>query len=250
MEIWQCIILTLVGFVAGFVNVMAGGGSLLSIPVMLFMGLPGPVANGTNRIAVLAQTLTAVVAFFRRRYSDFRLSATLALAALPGAVIGAYAGVHLEGVWFNRALAVIMIIVMLLMCLKKALTTAEQGLSPGPRRLFLAHGLIALVGFYGGCIQVGVGFLFIPVLSRTLGLDLVRVNMHKSFIIGTYTLAALIVFASQIEIFWVLGASLALGNALGAWLSAQVQVNRGERVIRWVLHGVLLIFIIKLLFFS
>jgi len=249
MEIWQCIILVLVGFVAGFVNVMAGGGSLLSIPAMLFMGVPGPIANGTNRIAVFAQMVTAVVVFFRKSYTDFRLSFTLALAALPGAVIGAFAGVRLEGVWFNRTLAVIMILVMLLMFFKKEFTE-EQDLFERPKRLLLAHVFIAMVGFYGGFIQIGVGFLLMPILNRTLGIDLVRVNMHKSFIVGTYTLAALIVFASQIEIFWILGISLALGNSLGAWLSAHVQVNRGEGVIRFVLNTVLFIFIIKLLFFS
>ena len=79
MEIWQYTILLLVGIVVGFVNVMAGGGSLLTIPIMLFMDVPAPVANGTNRIAILAQMATAVVAFFRNGYSDFKLSLTLSL---------------------------------------------------------------------------------------------------------------------------------------------------------------------------
>ena len=58
MEIWHAPVLALVGILAGWMNVMAGGGSLLTIPVMVFMGIPGPVANGTNRIAIIAQTTT------------------------------------------------------------------------------------------------------------------------------------------------------------------------------------------------
>ena len=249
MEIWQYIILFLVGIVVGFINVMAGGGSLLTIPIMLFMGVPGPIANGTNRIAIIAQMATAVVAFFKKGYSDFKLSLTLALAALPSAVAGAYAGTRLEGVWFNRVVAIIMLVVMLAMAIKKGGETAVQA-SPGKPRLLLAHFLMFLVGFYGGFIQIGIGFLFMPILNKTLGLDLVRVNMHKTFIISFYTTAALIVFAWQVEIFWILGLCLALGTSIGAWLSAHVQVSKGERIIKVVLNTVLVLIIVRLLFFN
>lgn len=247
MEPWQYIALLLLGIVVGFVNVMAGGGSLLSIPVMLFMGVPAPVANGTNRIAILAQMATAVVAFFRKGYSDFKLSLTLSLAAVPGAVAGAFIGAHLEGAWFNRILAVIMLVVMLVMATQKQ--TPDYA-PPQKPRLVLAHVLMAALGIYGGFIQVGAGFLFMPILYKTLGLDLVRVNMHKTFIITVYTTAALIVFAWQVELFWALGLTLAVGTSIGAWLSAHVQITHGERLIRLTLNTILVLFIIKLLFFS
>ena len=248
MEIWQYAILFLIGIVVGFVNVMAGGGSLFSLPVMLFMGVPAPVANGTNRIAILAQMATAVVAFFRKGYSDFRLSLTLALAAVPGAVAGALVAVRIEGVWFNRILAVIMLVVMLVMSAQKQ--TPKPLAPPQKPRLVLAHVLMGVLGIYGGFIQVGAGFLFMPILYKTLGLDLVRVNMHKSFIITVYTTAALIVFAWQVELFWILGLTLAVGTSIGAWLSAHVQVSHGERIIRLALNTVLALFIVKLLFFN
>lgn len=249
MEPWQYAVLFLIGIVVGFMNVMAGGGSLLSLPVMLFLGVPGPVANGTNRIAILAQMATATFAFFRKGYSDFRLSLTLALAALPGAVAGALVAVRLEGAWFNRILAAIMLTVMLVMATQKQAPTYTGAPPQTPRRV-LAHVLMAVLGIYGGFIQVGAGFLFMPILHKTLGLDLVRVNMHKSFIITLYTTAALIVFAWQVELFWTLGLTLALGTSIGAWLSAQVQVTHGERIIRRVLNTVLALFIVKLLFFN
>ena len=249
MEIWQYIILFLVGIVVGFINVMAGGGSLLSIPIMLFMGVPGPVANGTNRIAIIAQMATAVVAFFKKGYSDFKLSLSLALAALPGAVAGAYAGTRLEGIWFNRIVAIITLAVMLVMAIRKD----EESYAGAPvhePRYLLAHVLMFFVGIYGGFIQIGIGFLFLPILNGTLGLDLVRVNMHKTFIISFYTTAALIVFAWQVEIFWILGLCLATGTSIGAWLSAHVQVSKGEWIIKVVLNIVLALIIIKLLFFG
>ena len=96
-SLWQAGLLTAIGVVAGFLNVMAGGGSLLTVPAMVFMGVPGPVANGTNRIAILAQNITAITTFFSKGFSDFRLSLSLAACAIPGAIAGALLGVRLEG---------------------------------------------------------------------------------------------------------------------------------------------------------
>ncbi len=249
MEIWQLGLLSAIGVVAGFLNVMAGGGSLLTVPVMVFMGVPGPVANGTNRIAILAQNITAVTAFFRRGFSDFKLSLTLAACALPGAVAGALAGTRLEGAWFNRVLAIIMLGVMLVMATGGNRKNREAGGEPSRRQLLWGHICMAGVGFYGGFIQLGVGFIIMPVLHRVMGLDLVRTNMHKVFIVMSYTVVALLIFASQVEILWIVGAALAVGNSIGGWIATHVQLERGEGIVNLVLNTVLVLFIIKLLFF-
>ena len=248
MEIWQILLLALVGVAAGWLNVMAGGGSLLTVPVMLFMGIPGPVANGTNRIAILAQNISAVTAFRRQGFSDFRLSLSLSAAASLGAWGGASVGVHLDGEWFDRVLALVMIGVMVLMATghDKVKPTAAAA---RPRNLALGHLLMVGAGFWGGFIQIGVGFILMPILHRVLGLDLVRVNMHKVFIVLVYTIVALVVFAAQVELLWAVGAALALGNATGGWLGAHTTVKRGEILIRRVLYAALTVFIIRLVFF-
>jgi uncharacterized membrane protein YfcA len=249
MDVWSYAILGAVGLIAGFLNVMAGGGSLLTVPVMLFLGLPGPVANGTNRIAILAQNITAVTAFFRKGYADFRLSLTLSLCALPGAVAGAYLGSRLQGVWFNRTLAAIMLGVMLLMTFTKHRDHEDAAGGTEPKNIIIGHALMILVGCYGGFIQVGVGFIVMAVLHRVMRLNLVVVNMHKVFIVMTYTLAALVVFALRVDIMWLLGICLAVAYSIGAWLGVHMSISRGERLIRIILNSVLIIFIIKLLFF-
>ncbi len=237
------------GTVAGFMNVMAAGGSMLTVPMLVFLGLPGPVANGTNRIAIVAQSVTAAYTFFRKGFSDFKLSLTLALCAVPGAVLGALAGVQLRGVWFNRVLAAVMVAMLLLMWLRKPPTLSDNGgkTEISRSRLIVGHLLMVGVGMYGGFIQIGVGFLLMPVLQQVLGLGLVRVNMHKVFIAGTFNLAALIVYASQVPLVWIFGLSLAVGNSIGGWLGAHTSVTKGEHAIKWVLNGVAIAFIIKLL---
>jgi uncharacterized membrane protein YfcA len=248
LEVWQIIVLSLVGIMAGWLNVMAGGGSLLTVPIMLFMGIPAPVANGTNRIAILAQNITAVTTFRRRGFSDFKLSFSLAAAAAVGALGGASLGVHLEGEWFDRVLALVMVAVMILMA------TGHDKVKPvggeaQPKNLLLGHVLMVGAGFWGGFIQIGVGFILMPILHRVMGLDLVRVNMHKVFVVLVFTIVALAVFASQLELLWWTGAALAVGNSIGGWLGAHTTVSHGETLIRRVLYLALTAFIIKLLFF-
>jgi uncharacterized membrane protein YfcA len=250
IDLWQAALLSLVGVVAGFLNVMAGGGSLLTVPVMVFMGLPGPVANGTNRIAILVQNLIAVGTFFKSGFSDFRLSLSLAACAIPGAIAGAMLGVNLQGEWFNRALALIMLAVMLIMYFDRGQPpgAGDPDHRPSRSQLILGHILMVGVGFWGGFIQLGVGFIIMPVLNRVMGLDLVRTNMHKVFIIACYTIVALALYASQVQIMWLVGAALALGNGIGGYLGARMTISKGERLVKTVLNVVLIAFIIKLLF--
>lgn len=252
MELWQLLLLFLAGVASGWINTIAGGGSILAVPVMVFLGMPGPVANGTNRIGIIAQNITAVWGFFRKGFSDFRLSATLAICASIGAFFGANAGVQLDGVWFERTLALIMIGVLIIMAAGGRRRRPAPGVEPEQkqaRNLALGHLLFVAVGFWGGFIQVGVGFLMMPVLYQIMGLDLVRTNMHKAFITLVFSVVALAVFAAQVEIEWTLGIALAAGYAVGGWFGASAAISRGEAFIRWVFYAALVAMAVKLLFF-
>ena len=246
VELWQLVLLTATGALAGIINVMAGGGSLMSVPMMLFLGVPGPVANGTNRISIIAQNIVAVRTFFRRGFSDLRLSLSLAAAATPGAILGALVGVRLDGVWFDRVLAVVMIGVLILMQLPTKKRSGES-LPMTRQRLILGHVLMFLAGCWGGFIQIGVGFILMPILHRVMGMDLVRTNMHKVFIALSYNIIAVAIFASAVSIHWQFGLALALGNSIGGYFGARFSVQGGEVWIRRVFTLVLVIFIAKLL---
>ncbi|MDE2846856.1 MAG: sulfite exporter TauE/SafE family protein [Gemmatimonadetes bacterium] len=242
-ELWQLFLLAGVGVLSGFLNVMAGGGSLLALPVLIFLGLPGNVANGTNRVAIVAQNVSAVTSFFKQGYSELRTMLTLALCAVPGAALGAYLGTQVSGELFNRILGGLMIVLLILMSRKpRDAETTEK-----PKRLVLGHLLMVAVGFYGGFIQAGVGFFLMAVLYRVVGLDLVRVNAFKVFIVGIYTLVALAIFADKGQVLWLLGAALAVGTTAGGWIGAHYTVKRGEGLIRVILNVVLVVMAIRLL---
>jgi len=247
MDNLQLATLSITGALAGWLNVMAGGGSLLTVPAMLFMGIPAPVANGSNRIGILMEGVAAVASFHRRGFSDFRLSLSLAATASLGAAGGAMLGVKLDGVWFDRLLALAIIAVMILMAGGNKSHAPAAETDGKPKRLLLGHICMIGAGFWGGLIQVGVGFILMPILHRVMGLDLVRVNMHKVFVVLVYTLIALLIFAGSVEILWSAGLALGLGMMLGAWLGAHTAIRHGELWIRRVLFATLALITVKLL---
>ena len=235
-------LLVTIGVVAGFVNVMAGGGSLLTLPAMIFMGMSPATANGTNRIALLAQNITSVSEFRRKGLADFRLSLTLGLCTLPGAVLGAVAAVQIDPLWFKRLLAAVMIGV-LVVTLKRPEPAAVDGAAhPG-----WAHLGMVGVGFYGGFIQAGVGFILMALLRGLLHLDLVRTNMHKVFVVGMYMVPSLFVFAATGQVRWLAGGVLAVGNSVGGWLGTRFQISRGDGVVRVVFAVAVVVMAVKLL---
>lgn len=245
MDPWYYLLLVVVGLVAGFVNVMAGGGSLLTMPAMIFMGMSPATANGTNRVALLAQNITSVSEFRRKGFADFRLSLTLALCTLPGAVLGAWAAVRIDPLWFKRLLAVVMIGVLVV-----TLRGRKPGAGKGADHPVWAHLGMVGVGLYGGFIQAGVGFIFMALVRGLLHLDLVRTNMHKVFVIGLYMIPSLLVFALSGDVLWIAGAVLAVGNSVGGYIGTRVQISRGEGIVRVIFAVAVVAMAVKLVISS
>lgn len=245
MEPWYFPLLTCAGIAVGFLNVMAGGGSLISLPILIFLGLEPAMANGTNRVAILVQNVTAVASFRSQGYSEARRSLGLALCTIPGAVAGAFAAVVVDPVLFKRILGIVLVAAVFLI-LRKRPSSANQ--DERVSRPVLAHFAMVGVGFWGGFLQAGVGFLIMPILYQLLRLDLIRVNMHKVFIVGIYTVPALLVFAMEGMVWWLGGLALAVGNAAGAWLATRVTITHGERAIRVVFVAAVIVMGVKLIF--
>ena len=237
-------VLTCVGLIAGFINVNAGGGSTLTLPTLIFLGLDSSVANGTNRIAILLQNISAVQSFKQENFFDLKTSLKLSLLALPGSVAGALLAVRLEDKLFQIILGIIMIGIVISMILPRNKTNnKDEPIKPNTGIYLSMIG----IGFYGGFIQVGVGFLLMASLQFLMKLDLVRVNMYKVFIVLIYTIPALLIFAFTDNVNWLLGFFLAIGNILGGWWGVKMQIKKGEGLIKFVLIIAVFIMALKLL---
>ncbi len=245
-ELVKLFLLFGVGSIAGLLNVMAGGGSTLSLPFLIFLGLDPSLANGTNRIGIIAQTLSAVVSFRREKYHAFRTSLKLTAFTLPGAVAGAVLATRISDALFQKILAYVLMAIIVSMLFKKSNQKKLQEENPR-RSSWLIYPAMAGIGFYGGFIQVGVGFLFMASLYHLMELDLVRVNMHKVFIIFIYTIPALLVFFLTGNVEWKLGLSLAAGMGFGGWWAAKISVKKGEGVIRIILIIAIFLMALRLL---
>ena len=244
--VWQVPVLALVGVLAGFLNVLAGGGSLLTLPLLIFLGLPAATANGTNRIAIFCQNIFAITGFKRQGVFPIRL----ALICTPPALIGSYFGANLaitvDEMVFRRLLALIMVGVLIFMIIDpmKHLQQAEKPMTP----LRLAVLIVSFfgVGVYGGFVQAGVGFLIITGLL-VHGLDLVRINAVKVLVVFAFTLVALGVFVVHGQVDYVLGLSLAVGNSTGGWFASHLAVKKGHEWIKRFVIATVLIFALRLL---
>lgn len=231
------LLILIAGTVAGFLNTVAGGGSLITLPILIFMGLPSATANGTNRIALLFQNISATMGFKRRGYFYPTLAVWLGIPAVIGAFVGSRIAVSLPDVLFNRILSIVMIVVLTLILTrpeKRFLKQTGASELTGTRR-WVAVGVFFLVGIYGGFIQAGVGFILIVSLSLLTGLPLVNVNAIKVAIVAIYTAMALAVFVLNGNVEWGLGLLLAVGNSFGAYLGSVFAVKKGDRYIRMII---------------
>ena len=232
--------LVVVGFIAGAINIVAGGGSLLTLPMLIFLGLPSNVSNATNRIAIIIQNIFAVRGFQSKGVTGYPFSIYLAIPAVIGAVIGAKIAVDIPDELFNKILAGVMIIK------PKVNTNRLQERLQG-KYLWLGILVFFFVGLYGGIIQAGVGFIMIMALSSINHIGLVKSNAIKVFVALIYSIAAVAVFQVDGIINWKYGLILAVGNASGGWFMSRYSVKKGDGFVRILLIVVVSILAIKLL---
>ncbi|MBN1297688.1 sulfite exporter TauE/SafE family protein [bacterium] len=248
-SIWQIALLFITGVFAGICNVMAGGGSLVTMPLLIFLGLDSAAANATNRLAIAVQSVSAVAGFRRKGIGNTKFCLLLTLPALPGAILGAISAARIDDQNFRRILSVVMILILVLILTqsKRRGESAVQKPDVSPGRKLGIIVAFAGIGFYSGFIQAGVGFIVIAALTSLAGLDLVRTNGYKVFIIGVTTWMAVGIFIYLDLIAWGLSFVLASGTALGGWLGSHWAVAGGEKWVRRVLTAAVLASAAKLL---
>lgn len=225
------------GFVAGFMNTLAGSGSLLTLPILILLGLPANVANGTNRVGVLLQNIVAVGAFRRRGALPLEGSWKLIVPAVAGAVVGAELAVDLDEALLRQAIGVLLLVLLGVMLLNPERWIAAH-VAPRSPRLLVEVPLFFAIGAYGGFIQVSVGLFLLAGLVLGAGYNVVGANALKNLIVLVFTAAALVVFVVNDQVEWTLGLLLGAGQAAGAWTAVHFAVKRGAELVRWVVIAV------------
>lgn len=247
-DLLHYIFLISIGFIAGIINTLAGGGSVLTLPLLIFMGLPPALANGTNRIGVFIQTAVGVMGFKSKGVHVMPHGLYWGLLATIGSVIGAFWAVDIKGETFNTILGFVLLMVVSFTVLNPK-TQAHLTERMSGKYFWWSVLAFFFIGIFGGFIQAGAGYFILLTLTQINQIKLVKSNAFKSMIVAVYTLAALLVFIYHHQVHWVYGLLLALGQAVGAWVSSRWSAHKDEKVLRIILLIVALGMAIKLWFF-
>jgi uncharacterized membrane protein YfcA len=248
VDFFEIPIIILTGFIAAFLNTVGGGGSLFSVPILTFMGIPITSANATSRVALLFQNTFAVGGFKSKGVElPWPYALYLGLSSFGGGLIGSFLASQVRDEVFNKIFVGVMI-------LSVVLIIYDPFKSKGEEKLTFKSQLIGaicffFIGIYGGFVQAGIGFLVIAVLSLVNNLSLVKSNYVKVFSAIVYTGVSVAVFAYQGKIIWLSGFILAIGHALGGWYASRWSVDKGEVWIKRVMIISIVGMAIKLWFF-
>jgi len=245
LDVWNAAGLVLAGLAAGTINVLAGGGSLLSVPLLVALGLPGDVANGTNRVGILSQNVSATWRFARDGVDGLKGALPILLPIVAGSAVGAIAIAQLSADAFERIFGVIMLL-LLWPTLRGGIGTRTNGEPPRPWSPPLRAVVFFAIGLYGGAIQAGVGLVLVMALSRS-GLDLVRANAIKVVVVGAFTLVAVPIFVYEGLVAWAPAGALVVGFFAGGQLGARLTVRGGERLIKPVLAVAVIVLALRML---
>ena len=229
------VVIIIAGIFVGFINTLSGGGSVISLSLLILLGLPANIANGTNRISIFFQTFSSVSSFTKQKMFDSMKPIWLGIPATVGAVIGAYVAVDVKEKVIEIAICVAMVIMVFFLFYKPDQWMKENSLLLQKKIKWWQVIIFFAVGFYGGFIQVGVGYFLLMSLVLGVGYDLVKANAVKNLIVFFYAIFALLVFMIDGKVNYLYGVILSIGSVIGALIASWLAVKRGAGFIRAVI---------------
>ncbi|MDO5562281.1 MAG: sulfite exporter TauE/SafE family protein [Synergistaceae bacterium] len=239
------LLVTATGVAAGFLNVLAGGGSLLSLPMLNFIGLDLGIANATNRVAILCQNLSAMGLYQKRGEIKWREVWAYALPAVAGAIIGTLTAIYIPPKAFRIIAAISISFMGILLVAKPKMWDNPDGLPlPPAGRAAALFG----TGLYGGFLQAGVGFFLIWAIVGGCKKNLKEANILKIVVVAIYTMASLLLFASFGMVNWTAAVALAIGNMIGGNLGARFNLKGDKKWLRWILTIAVIVSAVKIFF--
>ena len=250
MTLFIFISLFFLGVLVGFINLVSAGGSLITLPTLIFLGLPPTIANGTNRIGILIQNFLGMYQFYKKGLINWKLNFILAIPAVIGSIIGAQYAIELSDDAFNNVLAIVMIVLLILIFLKpQQYIKIEKSSWLVKNKMIILSIVFIFIGFYGGFIQAGVGFLIIIFLTL-LDKEMLLVEMHsvKTVVVTIYLLISTFVFIYNGQINWSYALVLSIGSGIGGWIGGRFAVNVSEKFLQAVLAVIVIVLTLYLIF--
>ena len=221
------------GFFAGLVNTIAGSGSLITLPVLVFLGLPADVANGTNRVGVALQSATSLATLRQRDALVLQGAPTFAVPTIMGALLGAALATSIGPKHTEIAIAVVMAVMLVVLLIRPQQWLQPKEQAPNTRRTVWVWLCFVAIGFYGGFIQAGVGVLLLVGLVALANLAPMHANSIKLLLALLFTVGALVVFGARGQVAWTVGLVVSVGQVVGAYVAARF-LAESDRAGVWI----------------
>ncbi|AEA33586.1 sulfite exporter TauE/SafE family protein [Hippea maritima] len=244
MDLLHAVLIFTIGCIVGLINVLAGGGSFLTLAFLIAIGLPPNIANGTNRVGILLQNIFASTKFYKLNILKLKFALIVSAPAIIGAILGSYIAIHIPNEILKKTIAIFMVLISLVTIYNPNKFSKNRNYS-SKKWVFILVSFF-LIGIYGGFIQAGVGF-FIIAASLWGGFNMVEANAIKVFIITLYTIIVLPLFIFSHQVNFLIGLLLGAGSIVGAKMAISLSVKKGDKFIRYVVLALLLVFALKLL---
>ena len=241
----EIVLLLISGVLVGIINTLGGGGSVITMSLFMAMGMPISMANGTNRIAVLLQNLSATVAFLRKGMLHIKSGLLLSIPAILGNILGAMVATEVSEAVFKVCLSVVLVVILIYLVLGKDNEQVTGG--HGLKIKWWHYIWFFIIGFYGGYIYIGLGFLILAITIWTMNLDIVTANVIKGFVIFLSTPFALAVFVYNGQVEWVAGLLHGVGNIVGAVMASHWAMSWGVKFVRWFTLVIIVVFFFDLM---
>lgn len=240
------ILMVLAGFAAGIVNTLAGSGSVFTLGILFFSGLPADIANGTNRVGVFLQGLISTSIFRKNKQVPWEENKPIALAILLGALVGAFIAVEIPKNLLEIFIGCIMVGLLLVVVFHPEKKWQQKKLS---RRSQVIQWIIFFaIGIYGGFVQIGIGILLLTAFFTLTGLDAIKANGLKLLVVLIYSVPVLAIFAWNGQVNWIAGGLLAIGQAAGSLVGGRfaMKSKKAAKYIRSLLIIMIILSILRM----
>lgn len=221
MDIWMVVLAILGSALAGWINTLAGNGSVITLSLLTEgFGLPGNVANATNRVGIVTQSFASIYAFQKNGKFSITAHNRVLILNILGALLGIYLAIIVSNEQFLLIFKILMIFLLIAVIVKP-----ERWISPDQTKFKLPESVLSIfyffIGIYGGFIQMGMGVIFLAVSVLGAKRNLLDSNAVKVFLVGVYTFIAMVIFGMKGLIDWKVGLIFALGQTIGGYYAAR-----------------------------
>jgi uncharacterized membrane protein YfcA len=235
-------------FIAGMINALAGNGSVITLTILTeLLGLPGNIANGTNRVGVLFNAAGAMTGFVGKRDMHYRRDIIFIMPVVIGAIAGILLATRVTHAQFMGVFKVLMLLMLIVILVKPERWLIEK---PGKSSLpqWLIWVMMLGLGFYGGFIQMGMGVFYLAVLVLVARLPMIEANTIKALSVGLFTILAVLIFAISGQIVWYIGLTMGVAQFFGGWISAHYasKIPGASKVAYYVLILAIMLSLLKL----